>query len=69
MLLSLAWLAAGQAGGELGAVGELPAGRDRAHCPPGLLGPGGLPAFIAGGLRLFQVLLWMAAHRATGEMG
>lgn len=57
LLLSLAWLAAGQAGGELGAVAELPAGRGQARCLHGL------PAFIAGGPGLFQVLLWTAGHR------
>lgn len=48
LLLSLAWLAAGQAGGEHRAVGEPPAERGRAHCPRGLPEPGGLPGFIAG---------------------
>lgn len=52
-----------QAGWEVRAVGEPPAGRGRAHCPQGLPGPGGLLAFIAGGSRLFQVLLRMAGHR------
>lgn len=68
LLLSLAWLAAGQEGGERGAVGAPCARRSRAPCRVAS-GPGGLPAFIAGRPETSRCFSRWLVIQAVGKMG